>query len=122
MLDYARKKAIQKMFDVYEAAHWTIVLDADLMANNVGTDYLEPAMRITMSGWMQRLWTLQEGVMSRSIFFLFEEGLKDIEELELLYPEAVTQVQRRTRSKIPNIPAGVQSSRQTSYGLSIEVS
>jgi hypothetical protein len=87
----ARVKAIRKMFDVYEAAHWTVVLDADLMENKVGPDYLEPAMRITMSGWMQRLWTLQEGVMSRSIFFLFKNGLKDIEDLELLYPQAASK-------------------------------
>lgn len=66
-----RKMAIGQMFDVYALVQWTIVLDADLMENQIGPDYLEAAMRITMSGWMQRLWTLQEGVMTRSLFFLF---------------------------------------------------
>lgn len=86
-----RKMAIRQMSDIYSFAHWTIVLDADLMDNNVGSDYLEPAMRITISGWMQRLWTLQEGVMSRSLFFLFKDGVQNIDDLELLYPQAASQ-------------------------------
>jgi hypothetical protein len=85
-----RKIAIRQMFDIYSAAQWTIVLDADLNNNNAGSDYLESAMRITISGWMRRLWTYQEGVMSKSIFFLFKDGLKDIEDLELMYPQAAS--------------------------------
>lgn len=84
----ARQKAIRKMHEVYSKAYKTIVLDGDLMEHRVGQDYIETAMRITICGWMQRLWTLQEGVMSRSIYFLFQNGLQDIEDLDINYPAA----------------------------------
>ena len=83
-----RKRAVAQMFDTYSAAQWTIVLDRDLMANKAGSGYLEPAMRITRCDWMKRLWTFQEAVMSKTIYFLFQDGLKDIEDLEQLYPDA----------------------------------
>lgn len=86
-----RRIAVRRMYEIYEKAHWTIVLDAGLMTNDVGADYVEPAMRITISGWMQRLWTLQEGVMSRSIFFLFRDELLNIEDLDSMYPAAALQ-------------------------------
>jgi hypothetical protein len=87
-----RAIAIRQMHEVYANAYKTIVLDADLMTLRVGGgDYIEIAMRITICGWMQRLWTLQEGVMSRSIYFLFEDGLQDIEDLDLNYPMAATK-------------------------------
>lgn len=87
----ARKRAIRKMHEVYTRAYKTIVLDGDLMEHRVGQDYVETAMRITISGWMQRLWTLQEGVMSRSIYFLFQNGLQDIEDLDINYPAAAAR-------------------------------
>jgi hypothetical protein len=86
-----RKKAIRQMHDIYAKAYKTIVLDGDLVKHRVGPDYIETAMRITICGWMQRLWTLQEGVMSRSIYFLFQNGLQDIEDLDLNYPAAAAR-------------------------------
>ncbi len=85
----ARKRAITKMFDVYAGAYATIVLSADLMKHDAGNrSYLEPAMRIVTSGWMRRLWTFQEGAVSRNLYFLFADGLKNVEDLELMYDEA----------------------------------
>ena len=69
-----RRKAISMMSRIYTEAYATIVLSADLMDYEAGTtSYLEPAMRITTSGWMRRLWTFQEGVMSRDLYFLFAD-------------------------------------------------
>jgi hypothetical protein len=60
-------------------------------------------MRILASGWMRRLWTLQEAYLSRRLYFAFangkdlgedlsEEGLnrrlKNLEALEEMYPKA----------------------------------
>ena len=70
----ARKKAIEMMFDIYTGAYATIVLSADLMDCEAHqTAYLEPAMRIATSNWMRRLWTFQEGAMSRNLYFLFAD-------------------------------------------------
>ena len=80
-----RAKAIRLMYRAYEEASATIVLDRRLMAaSGPGTESgaLESAMRVTTCGWMRRMWTLQEGVMSRSIYFLFADRLVDVEELD----------------------------------------
>ena len=72
--EMARRKAIGSMFSVYAEAYATIVLSADLMDVEAGENhYLEPAMRIATSKWMRRLWTFQEGVMSRNLYFLFAD-------------------------------------------------
>ena len=69
-----RSEAIGSMFSIYAKARATIVLSADLMDAQAGqTQYLEPAMRIATSKWMRRLWTFQEGVMSRNLYFLFAD-------------------------------------------------
>ncbi len=70
----ARRRAIEMMFDIYAGAYATIVLSADLMDSEaLQTAYLEPAMRIATSNWMRRLWTFQEGAMSRNLYFLFAD-------------------------------------------------
>ena len=50
-----RKRAIASMNQVYRAATHTVVLDARLMSIDAGQGYIEPAMSITLSGWMYRL-------------------------------------------------------------------
>ena len=80
------------MFDIYAEAYLTIVLSADLMPFSASDMlYLEPAMRIITSSWMRRLWTFQEGAMSRNLYFLLADGLKNIEDLELQYPRAASE-------------------------------
>ena len=70
------------MFEVYSGAYATIVFSLDLMVYPAGkTPYLEPAIRIATSNWMRHLWTFQEAVMSRNLFFLFADGLNDNENL-----------------------------------------
>ena len=54
-----RRNAIRRMFDVYSYAHSTIVMSASLMDQPAReVDYLPIAMRISMSSWMRRLWTV----------------------------------------------------------------
>ncbi|MCJ1445542.1 MAG: hypothetical protein MMC23_006047 [Stictis urceolatum] len=80
-----REKAISQMHDIYKWAKYTIVLDSSLMKLRRGNGYPEPAMKITMSSWMTRLWTLQEAVLSRHLYFNFVDDLYSMEELEELY-------------------------------------
>lgn len=92
-----RKKAILQIYAVFSKAKYTLVIDNGL--NNMtwnDRDYTTTAMRILASGWMRRLWTLQEAYLSRKILFAFkswEEGaaaelpLVDLDEIEALYDD-----------------------------------
>jgi len=77
-----RTAAIQTMHHVYQRAKNTIVLDNSLMDQDKGVNYAEAAIKITMSAWMRRLWTLQEAAFSQSIWFVFSGGVCHMEELE----------------------------------------
>src|SRR5262249_11470038 len=66
----ARRIALQEMHRMYASATCTIVLDAGLMSERTtGAKATETAMRITMSQWVTRLWTLQEAYLSKKIYF-----------------------------------------------------
>ncbi|KAF7502794.1 hypothetical protein GJ744_005053 [Endocarpon pusillum] len=80
-----RKKAIGMMHDIYMGAKHTIVLDAGLMDMDRGEGYAQPAMRITLSRWMTRLWTLQEAVLSKKLYFNFSDQVYSLDRLESLF-------------------------------------
>jgi hypothetical protein len=84
----ARKDAITRIYDTYTNATYTIVLDNGLTRARYGTTYYGAAMRILASGWMRRLWTLQEAYLSKRLLFAFQGNLlKNLDDLEELYPE-----------------------------------
>jgi hypothetical protein len=85
----ARKQAISKMHDIYTRADKTVVLDAALRLARIGNNYETTAMMITISGWMKRLWTLQEGVLSKNLYFKFCDKMVEVEELEAIFPSTL---------------------------------
>lgn len=83
-----RSLAISQMKDTYEWSDKVLILDSEL-ESNTKSDPTESLMRITLSGWMRRLWTLQEGVLGSRLFFRFADGFFDIEEVhELVLPRS----------------------------------
>lgn len=78
-----RKMGIRQMSKVYEHADKVLVLDQGLQ-NADCHNGLEPLIRINMSRWARKLWTLQEGFLSKDLCFRFKDGqllrTKDIEE------------------------------------------
>ena len=80
-----RGKAISQMHNVYAYAKYTIVLDLSLMRVTMGSGYSNPAMKITMSRWMTRLWTLQEAVLSKNLFFYFQDRIYSMTHLEDMF-------------------------------------
>lgn len=72
-----RSLAIKKMKDVYEHAYRVAVLDAALEACS-SRHYTEACMRISLSAWMRRLWTLQEGVLANRMCVKFADGFFDV--------------------------------------------
>ena len=80
-----RKKAIRSMHEIYKNAKYTVVLDFGLMSIGRGEGYVQPAMRITLSNWMTRLWTLQEAFLSKHLYFKFSDQIYSMDRLERLF-------------------------------------
>lgn len=59
-----RKVAIGRLATTFREASQVLVLDADLQCTPKDVSATELATRVMCSGWMRRLWTLQEAVMS----------------------------------------------------------
>ena len=56
-----RKKAIHLMANTFHEATTVLVLDKELLMIHASTSsFVELGIRIFCSGWMKRLWTLQE--------------------------------------------------------------
>lgn len=65
----AKKEAIKRMRETYALADKVLVLDATLRRIPVSNrSILEQALWIYSSNWMSRLWTLQEGALSQSLW------------------------------------------------------
>ena len=80
-----RRKAIRSMHEIYKNAKYTVVLDFGLMSGVRGEGYIQPAMRITLSNWMTRLWTLQEAFLSKHLYFKFSDQVYSMDRLERLF-------------------------------------
>lgn len=74
----ARDRAISQMKDVYMNAYQVLVLDTELQSIDP-LDISEAFMRISLSGWMRRLWTLHEGVLGNRLLIKFKNGTLNLE-------------------------------------------
>lgn len=78
----ARQMALAQMKRTYQQAEHVLVLDASLQAYNYQSlDAVEACARIFTSGWMRRLWTLQEGSLAKRIWFQFRDSAVDLRSL-----------------------------------------
>ncbi|KAK3334177.1 hypothetical protein B0T19DRAFT_383366 [Cercophora scortea] len=68
-----RQIAISQIFRVFRESTCTIVLDSGLSTMKAGHDGkpAQAAMKVFCSGWMRRLWTLQEAFGSKKIYIPF---------------------------------------------------
>ena len=77
--DY-RKLAITKMAETYRRANQVLVLDMELQQTLSTSSRTELTTRILCCGWMRRLWTLQEALLSddrpncRKLYIQFSDG------------------------------------------------
>lgn len=78
--DIIKMKAIEEMRKIYNRANRILVIDADLMSTQ-----LEPQLDVSdrrdvmnasimASSWQRRLWTLQEAVLAKKLWFQFASG------------------------------------------------
>lgn len=73
-----RGLAIRRMNNVYAKTYHLLVLDAELHKITV-PDLRETLLRISISGWMRRLWTLLEGVVGARAHIKFKDRIIDLE-------------------------------------------
>jgi len=81
-----KKKAIGQIFKVFKRSSFTIILDNGLCAMDPGENGkpAQAAMKILASGWMRRLWTLQEAFVSQKLYITFKEKGKNYDNLKNL--------------------------------------
>ncbi|KAI1655965.1 hypothetical protein F4813DRAFT_397865 [Daldinia decipiens] len=71
--DTVRKRAISMMAQTYSQAKAVLVLDGTLQRCLSTAPLGVRVLRVLTSGWMQRLWTLQEAVLSKDLNFAFAD-------------------------------------------------
>ena len=84
-----RRKAINLMYSVYQKATKVLLLDESLLSISSKRPMEELCFRVTVSPWMRRAWTLQEGALASTLFVQFEDGPLHIE-------SAIESLARRT--------------------------
>jgi hypothetical protein len=73
-----RKKAIRDMRKVYRNASRVLALDSMLLSLPKDVPALELYIRLKLSTWMRRLWTLQEAIMPREVHIQFSDGTRTL--------------------------------------------
>jgi len=93
VLSRLKKEAISQIHSVFTASEFTIVIDNDLSAMYANDDRpCESAMRILASGWMKRLWTLQEAFLSQRLYVAFGDHggtHQPVEDFDILIDESL---------------------------------
>lgn len=80
----SRQLALTQMKRTYQEADHVLVLDSSLQIyNRHSLSALEACVRIFTSGWMRRLWTLQEGSLAKKIWFQFQDSAVELHSLWL---------------------------------------
>ncbi|CAP79837.1 Pc12g02100 [Penicillium rubens Wisconsin 54-1255] len=69
-----RKKAIGLMAQTYRNASAVLVLDSTLQSTPLSAPRELKLLRVISSPWMQRLWTLQEAILSKEVIFAFADN------------------------------------------------
>ncbi|KAI9761889.1 MAG: hypothetical protein M1840_001542 [Geoglossum simile] len=79
---HLKKMALSKLHDTFSNAHEVVILDGELQETSWQTPILENLMRIRLTKWMTRLWTLEEAILTRpgSLCFLFNDGIFALDE------------------------------------------
>lgn len=72
--DDLKRRAIPQTSNVFNAATHCIVIDRGLLQIDSKGTPLKNAMSILASGWMRRLWTLQEAFLSKQLWVVFKQG------------------------------------------------
>lgn len=77
-----KRLALSRLFNYYREADMVLVLDSDLLQASRFCSKEEQMARVFFSTWMRRLWTLEEGILSRDrLVFQFRDGIVSMKHL-----------------------------------------
>ena len=77
-----KRLALSRMYDYCRSAERVLVFDSDLLHASKMCTKEELVARIFLSTWMRRLWTLEEGILSRgNLEFQFRDGTVSMSDL-----------------------------------------
>ncbi|OCK75280.1 hypothetical protein K432DRAFT_409167 [Lepidopterella palustris CBS 459.81] len=80
-----RDFSIEKMHEIYQQAHCTLVLDPDFIRLNRRSGCHEVLSRVCLSGWITRLWTFQEGSLPPIVYIRVKDGVIDLYSIYMWY-------------------------------------
>jgi hypothetical protein len=72
-----RQTAISYMADTYASASAVVVVDSSIQRLSVEDPMEKQLFVLYVSSWVQRLWTLNEALLSQQLFFRVADGLID---------------------------------------------
>ena len=84
------RHAITMMKQTYERASQVLVLEAELEKSS-STPKEEAFLRISVSKWLRRLWTLQEGVLGKRLRFKFSDAILDLQRASNQVPNPIEE-------------------------------
>ncbi|KIW66212.1 hypothetical protein PV04_08412 [Phialophora macrospora] len=68
---HLRRQAITQMPHIYAAAEGVLVLDSGLLQPRGPEDNVQMMIRILLSSWYSRLWTMQESLLAKKVMIVF---------------------------------------------------
>lgn len=90
-----RSIAINQMQKIYSRARTVLVWDRNLIKTGKTGSPIEMNMRIRMSNWTQRMWTLQEAVLASDLHVQFRDGSVSIKGLKEARDEAKNDIEHQ---------------------------
>lgn len=78
-----RQRCLLAMRQIYKNARHVLILDAQLGTFNAADlESVEICARLIFSGWMRRLWTLQEGALAQKLWIQLKDRVIDLDRVE----------------------------------------
>ncbi|KAJ7249221.1 hypothetical protein B0H12DRAFT_701482 [Mycena haematopus] len=95
-----RKQSIALMQEIYKRAFAVLVFDAGIQKLSRSSTPHEKAISLYMSNWVHRLWTFQEGMFAKRLYFQLTDSVEDITADEDREDESAGNFPRSARTAI----------------------